>query len=197
MKRSLVFSGIIVVGLLLLLSCTTGKKFNYQTAYKFKYIQHQEEDESLPHILSQARTLIPEGHPENPPALKELHDPDLTASITPGINSTLNYKPELNRVLETESRERATDVQKADKKEVPGKIKDIKRKNKKIRKRRKPSMYEDTHPALKGFIWVAFGLGVILAAVILVPAEVISLILVIIGFGLVAFGFIKILSVLI
>lgn len=194
---------------LLFFSCSPTRKFDYRQAYKFKYLRHhQKPDSTPPENLMASRTgvvLLPEPvFAEQyireglsvPPApqrqkvdMQGIYPEENDLAIGPGsayagTSTGLGEEPEF-KPPETGHR-----LGKYEKRALKKEIK-------KRRKQRKPGLFRDAHPALKGFIWVAIGLGVVLLSILLIPAELISLILVIIGFGLVAFGFIKMLLVLI
>ncbi len=54
--------------------------------------------------------------------------------------------------------------------------------------------FADMPPALQGFFFVLMGFGLVVAATLLGSAKIISTILIIGGFGLVAFGFYRMIS---
>jgi hypothetical protein len=66
-----------------------------------------------------------------------------------------------------------------------------------IAQKRKPkgnSLFANTHPALQGFIFVVIGFGVVLLGTLLGGAQIVSTIVIILGFVIAIYGFIKILT---
>lgn len=186
--------------LLTLVNCSPVRNFNYHSAYKFKYIQVQSDQaETSPSKLIEAQVSDKSEYYE----ASQINSPFIPASgklATPDHPITLPLTPVELKKSDSPLSGHEDNLFNSEKenyqKEVSKETKHVKRAQRKIKKRRRGSAFGDIHPRLKGFIWVVIGLGVVLVGVILIPVEVLSLIAIILGFGLVAFGFLKILGIL-
>ncbi len=175
--------------LCLITSCSTTRKFDFKTAYKFKYLKYPEikKDNQTPQLLASNGKVIALAEKKNtiPETIRMQANIEIRNS---GVIKSAEKKSPGNLKEKTIAREKAgQSVQtKESKLEVAG--------VKKINKISRKAGFSDLHPALQGFLFVVFGFGLVLVGSLLGATHLIPLILVIAGFALVIFGFYKMLT---
>jgi len=182
MIRNLIFT---IIGISLFCRCAPTRKFDYGTAYKFKYIRHHppKEIQPDPELLDPKFNEIYASLVEipSPPDFIEIQETDiqkeekreLTESRVDTREFTLSGKEK--RMMRAELRSLIKSVKRSD-----------------IQKKRRPSSYSNTHPAMQGFIIALVGFGVILASV-LIGVQTLSAVMLIVGFIIIGYGILKIL----
>ena len=194
--RYLKFS-LILFWISLIIGCSPSRRFDYRTAYKFRYIEHHTNKDTVPPDQLSAR--LPDYQEINldnsvilKPQVPEVENslPDQLTEKKPGLSSSEITGSKI--IIPNLSMQEKKELRK----NTIRKLKEVKKEYRKIKKRRKGSGFSNIHPRLQGFIFVAIGLGVVLVSATLISAQTLSVILVILGFGLVAFGFLKILGII-
>ena len=184
MVKSLLYLALIV----LICSCTTTRKFDFRSAYKFRYLRYDhvnKTDSVIPLLASADKHMLA---PATAPVIPEIKFTE---------KSAMKHKTTRSAILSHESRETgilnnslSADRYSAGKTAViPFKKYDLKS-EKHINR---TSGFVDLHPAFQGFIFVALGFGLIVAGSIITGIEVLPVVLLVAGIALVIFGFIKIL----
>jgi|GEM_PF-3486773 len=195
MNKLLLLFGICVVAA----SCSTSK-FDYQTAYRFKYQQQQEEEQ---HIYPQEPRYIPgqrrTGVPQEPalPAGRQDQGSQLQASLKPvaqisqsmPADNTLAGE-EVSKSITPISKENFDAFSKTEKKAVRQQVKqDFKTLKKEYKKAENDAANQDIVFNKKMFIGVViFAAGVLVAILASGPVGAIGII---VGIGLIAWGFIE------
>ena len=165
--------------------CASSKKFDYHSAYKFKYTRHVTSEDKQSDLLK----LEPRW--DEYYALAEEKSGMETHLTIHEFESPTMEQPEVNAspVGAKESR-----ISKKEKKELKAEIKSIIKSIRRndIQKKEKATDYRNTPPAFKGFIFAIIGFGVILLSV-LINVEALSAILLVVGFIIIGYGLLKIL----
>ncbi len=207
-KMALIFIGLIIY---VLTGCTPSKKFDFQAAYKFKYIEHSQKDQHVgirPSsflVSSEEKSIVPGITPADRRGIINEHIHVNMAAGNLRIRSAGMAERKLvdNEYIPIE-KSREIESGRVDTEELlevkPGQtgfrsgmnesrdIADIE----KIQERK---AWKDSPPQFKGFVYTAVGFGVVLAGILIGSPQFLSLSLVILGFGIVGFGFMKMLGV--
>jgi hypothetical protein len=164
-------------------SCTIGRKFDYRSAYKFKYLRYEKQtmNDSLPSFLVfcdkkgipwERLNIIQLQMRENPIRNKSINGYQARKIINSDVAQS-----KLNKVY----KRKFTEVNVMSVQEL--------KKNTNKTATRLNSGFHDLHPALQGFLIVAIGFGVVLTGALLGSLPTLSTILIIGGLVVAAIGF--------
>ncbi len=175
-----------VFGTLIFTSCTTTRDFNFQTAYKFKYIKYGKSKSfrNSPDLLSSdgkfiignedAGVLHPVMHFEANLAVRN-QVPKKDKIISSGRKLHNNSELPTHTVVSDHSKLKLAGL-------------------KNVERISRETGFRDLHPALQGFLFVVFGFGLVLVGSLIGNIAVLPTVLIIAGFALAIFGFYKMLS---
>lgn len=185
MTRPLQYTLLIV----LLCSCTASRKFDFNAAYKFKYLRYNpvQVTDSVPPLLASAEKLMLA--PAGPPVIPELRIKEKY------IPSQKKIKPVCKKkymTVKDDYRNSYTAERYSAGKTAVIPFKTYNRKG--IKHIKNTMGFGDLHPAFQGFIFVAIGFGLIVAGSVITGIQILPVVLIIGGIALVVFGFIKILT---